>query len=58
MDKHKFVATTKRINHPDLLNSFLTGKTYNLIMNFIKMLQNSVKGKSNSKVPKSKILVF
>jgi len=53
MDKHKFVATTKKINHPDLLNTFLMGKTYNLIMNFIKMLQNSVKGKSNSQVPKS-----
>ena len=54
MDKHKFIATSKKINHPDLLNTFLTGKTYNLIMNFIKMLQNSVKGKSNSQVPKIK----
>ena len=54
MDKHKFVATSKKITHPDLLNTFLTGKTYNLIMNFIKMLQNSVKSKPNSKVPKSK----
>ncbi len=54
MDKHKFVETSKKITHPDLLNTFLNGKTYALIMNFIKMLQNSVKGKSNSKVPKSK----
>jgi len=58
MDKHKFVAITKKITHPDLLNTFLMGKTYNLIANFIKMLQNSVKGKSNSQVPKSKNACF
>ena len=53
MFKHKFVATSKKITHPDLLNTFLNGKTYALIMNYIKMLQNSVKGKSNSQVQKS-----
>ena len=58
MFKHKFVATSKKITHPDLLNTFLNGKTYALIMNYIKMLQNSVKGKSNSQVPKSKNACF
>ena len=53
MFKHKFVATSKKITHPDLLNTFLNGKTYALIVNYIKMLQNSVKGKSNSQVQKS-----
>ena len=53
MFKHKFVATSKKITHPDLLNTFLNGKTYALIVNFIKMLQNSVKSKSNSQVQKS-----
>ena len=54
MFKHKFVATTKKITHPDLLNTFINGKTYSLIINYIKMLQNSVRAKSNSQVPKSK----
>ena len=58
MDKHKFVATTKKITHPDLLNTFLNGKTYALIVNYIKLLQNSVKGKSNSQVPKSSNACF
>ena len=53
MFKHKFTATSKKINHPDLLNTFINGKTYALIINFLKMLQNSIKGKSNSQVPKS-----
>ena len=52
MFKHKFIATTKKINNPDLLNTWINGKTYNLIINFIKMLQNSIRGKSNSQVPK------
>ena len=54
MEKHKFVATTKKITNPDLMNIFLTGKTYDLLMNFIKMLQTSVRSKPNSQVPKSK----
>ena len=58
MFKHKFVATSKKITHPDLLNTFLNGKTYILIMNYIKMLQSSVRGKSNSQVPKSKNACF
>ena len=28
MFKHKFVATSKKITHPDLLNTFINGKTY------------------------------
>ena len=58
MFKHKFVATSKKITNPDLLNTFLNGKTYALIVNYIKMLQNSIKGKSNSQVPKSKNACF
>jgi hypothetical protein len=49
MDKHKFIADSNKITHPDLLNTFLTGKAYNLII-IIKMPRNSVKGKANSKV--------
>ena len=52
--KHKFIPTSKKITNPDLLDKFLNGKTYNLIMNFIKALQNSVRGKSNHQVEKSK----
>lgn len=51
---HKFIPTSKKITNPDLLDKFLNGKTYELIMNFIKALQNSVRGKPNSKVEKSK----
>lgn len=51
---HKFIPTSKKITNPDLLDKFLNGKTYELIMNFIKALQNSVRSKPNSKVEKSK----
>lgn len=53
MDSLKFGPTSKRITNPDLLDKFLKGKTYALIMNFIRALQNSIKGKSNSKTEKS-----
>lgn len=54
MEKHKFILATKKITNPNLLSIFLTGKTYDLIMNFIRSLQNSVRSISNSKVVKSK----
>lgn len=48
-----FVKAEKRITSTELLQTFLSGKTYNKIMDFIKALQFSIFQKKRSDIPKS-----
>ena len=54
MENHKFRETQKEITIPKMMDSFLTSKTYMIIMDFIRILQDSAKGKKKSDVPESK----
>ena len=53
MQSKKFVLAEKKITSPELLDKFVSGTTYQVIMNFIRALQASIKGKKRSDVPKS-----
>ena len=54
MENHKFTETKKVITIPKMMDSFLTSKTYMIIMDFIRILQRSCTGKKKSDVPLSK----
>lgn len=51
---YNFVKAEKKITSPELLNKFLKSQTYIMIVEFIKVLQESCKGKKRSDVPPAK----
>ena len=54
MENHKFTETKKVITIPKMMDTFLTSKTYMIIMDFIRILQRSCTSKKKSDVPISK----
>ena len=57
MENHKFRETQKEITIPKMMDSFLTSKTYMIIMDFIRILQDSAKGKKKVTFQKVRIHV-
>ena len=52
----EFREAKKMITSPDLLDKFLKGKTFNLIIDFICVLQKSVEGKTNNNTKFSEVI--
>lgn len=53
MQAHKFIKAEKKITTPDRMMKWGMSRTYAAIMEFIKLLQGSVKGKTKSDIKKS-----
>ena len=45
MESHKFELAIKKVTSPELMNKFLSSKTYQAIVEFIKALQQSANKK-------------
>ena len=50
MESHKFELAIKKVTSPELMNKFLSSKTYQAIVEFIKALQQSANKKKKSEV--------
>ena len=53
MQAHNFIKAEKKITSPELMVKWGLTKTYTAIMEFIKALQSSIKGKQKSDIKKS-----